>query len=253
MCYNYLLIDSSFYSHLSFSGECTFYKKRFKEHQTIIQYHLKNNAGTCSGYECMDSKIKYIESFKCKELSKEENNPFGCIIGLHYYRPQETIAVSYDKNGCELTQVCNEDGSTVKLIEKGCLQATPTSTEPPVKCFYNGKYYSPGNVVEKGKTATFCYTILCGWNGKVIHGDDFKCSTFNTPTTPPNNTPTIHAGKCYYNGGLYNLGTVIEEGQTGTWCYKTFCDENGKILHMDNFNCKISTNPYTLESTTKTS
>lgn len=186
-------------------------------------------------------------------MRKEEHNPFGCIIGTHYYRPQETIAVSYDKDGCELTQVCNEDGSTVTLIESRCSSANITKTTPPVKCFYNGQYYSPGMVVETGRSTTFCYTILCGWNGKVIHGDDFQCTTSNIMTTiMTTTTPPIHV-HCYYKGRLYYPGTVIEEGQTGTWCYKTICSENGVLLAEDDFNCITSTTPSsTTEPTTAT-
>jgi hypothetical protein len=48
-------------------------------------------------------------------------------------------------------------------------------------------------------------------------------------TTPPRG--------CHANGKWYQPGETISRGQSGNWCYMSMCDQNGQVIHGDDFNC----------------
>lgn len=75
----------------------------------------------------------------------------------------------------------------------------------------------------------------------------FKTTDF---TTIPSNI-----NMCHHNGRWYMPGTLIEKGQSGNWCYSTYCSHDGHLLYGDNFHCMttipvFTTVPTTLPTTT---
>ncbi|KAL3880109.1 hypothetical protein ACJMK2_032378 [Sinanodonta woodiana] len=109
----------------------------------------------------------------------------------------------------------------------------------PVGCFYNNRWYRPGEEISHGQTGNWCYFTMCDHSGQIIKGDDFNCHTTLTTTTPIY-FETTRAG-CFYDGNWYSLGEVISHGQSGNWCYSTMCDHTGQIIHGDDFNCMTTT------------
>lgn len=56
---------------------------------------------------------------------------------------------------------------------------------------------------------------------------------------------TITRRGCYYKGQFYEPLMEIEKGQTGSWCYGTYCNHEGTVIHWDDHKC--STTPTTTE------
>lgn len=169
-----------------------------KPQEIIIQSPLVNNVGYCSGYVCHHSKIKFIPSFKCHEkvsiIKRITPNP-GCLVNGRYYHVGDTIESGVDAKGCQFGTICMEDGSQTTIHEPGCPTTTfiPTTLGAPSGyCYYNGQHYSPGTVIQKGQSGTWCYITLCDSDGNILNGDDFHCTT---PTTvQPTTIPVIPVG-----------------------------------------------------------
>ena len=49
---------------------------------------------------------------------------------------------------------------------------------------------------------------------------------------------TIDTGKqCYHEGRYHPPSTEISNGRSGDWCYGTYCNHEGKLVHWDDYNC----------------
>lgn len=132
------------------------------------------------------------------------------------------------------------------------VKTTPTTTERttiPPGCFYNNKYYPPGSVIENGydPSTNWCYGTHCDFYGNIQTWDNFHCVTTSTTTPAPTTIPS-----CFYNGKHYPIGSTIEKGYdpSSNWCYSTFCDYNGQVIHGDDFNCVKTTTTITPIPTT---
>jgi len=125
-----------------------------------------------------------------------------------------------------------------------------TSTKRP-GCFYNGKWYEPGQEISRGFDGkNWCYGIICDKSGSILAWDNFNCRT--TTSQPPTITPspatpvspatsTTRHG-CFYGGKWYEPGQEIYRRFDGNnWCYGAICEKSGLILFWDNFNCGTTT------------
>ncbi|CAC5396786.1 unnamed protein product [Mytilus coruscus] len=67
------------------------------------------------------------------------------------------------------------------------------------------------------------------------------------PPTPPPTTmpPTPPPQGCVYRGKTYRFGEMIQQGQSGNWCYFTMCDNTGQIIYGDDFHCSTTALPPT--------
>lgn len=50
---------------------------------------------------------------------------------------------------------------------------------------------------------------------------------------------------CFYKGQWYKPSSEIERGQSGNWCYGTYCNPSSVVIHWDDHKCKapITTPP----------
>ncbi|VDI48456.1 Hypothetical predicted protein [Mytilus galloprovincialis] len=73
------------------------------------------------------------------------------------------------------------------------------------------------------------------------------------PMPPPTTMPmiTLPPG-CVYRGQTYRFGEMIEQGQSGNWCYFTMCDHSGQIIYGDDFHCSTTLPPITTLPSTPT-
>ncbi|XP_053374795.1 uncharacterized protein LOC128547097 [Mercenaria mercenaria] len=138
-----------------------------------------------------------------------------------------------------LAYTCCTSSSTVHRNDFTKTTIPPPTTVPP-GCFYHNKYYPPGSLIENGydPSTNWCYGTHCDMNGQLQNWDDFNCRT-----TPPTTIPPTTIPGCLYNGKYYSLGSTIDKGYDpdSNWCYGTYCDTNGQILHGDDFNCVKTT------------
>lgn len=139
---------------------------------------------------------------------------------------------------------------------RACLEVITTTPEQP-GCDFEGQRYPLNSEIYKGedRASNWCYGAYCDTEGEIIYWDDFNCfpTTTPSPTTPPSTPTTIPFG-CMYNGEFFPPGTEIERGEdrASNWCYGTICDDDGQILHWDNFDCFPTTTPTTQIPTTTT-
>jgi hypothetical protein len=130
----------------------------------------------------------------------------------------------------------------IRLISD--ITTIPQTTKPP-GCYYHNKYYPPGSQIDNGydPSSNWCYGTHCDMYGQIQTWDDFNCITTPPTTVPPTTIPTTIRPGCYYNGHYYPPGSTIEKGYdpSSNWCYSTYCDRHGQILHGDNFNCYTTT------------
>ncbi|XP_065063258.1 mucin-2-like isoform X2 [Rhopilema esculentum] len=130
---------------------------------------------------------------------------------------------------------------------------TPSTTVPttfPRGCYSDGKFYEPGAAISKGydETADWCYGLSCNWDGEIINWDTWNCKgKFTTlPQTPPT-TSTLKTTlpslkECVYDSRIYQRGNVVYEtfDETKNWCYGLVCDESGRLVYWDKWNCKTA-------------
>ncbi|XP_062600579.1 mucin-2-like, partial [Saccostrea cucullata] len=112
-----------------------------------------------------------------------------------------------------------------------------------------------------------CQGLLCIF-GRLLKIDNYQCiqnqhenskkslsqNQFTLTTYPPalSSIPTLQTSPnymCHYNGKWYMPGEMIEQGQSGNWCYFTQCSDTGHVISGDNFNCG-TTYPTTIPPTT---
>ena len=131
----------------------------------------------------------------------------GCEYEGKFYSPGEEIkrGIDMEKRWC-YGSYCGDDGHVIAWDNFNCTNATSplptwTSTMPNKKtkntttplttvlstpsitpstpgCVYNGKFYSPGVEIEKGR----CHTTYCTNDSLIIVGD-FICRTTSLPST----------------------------------------------------------------------
>ncbi|XP_063423378.1 uncharacterized protein LOC134707506 [Mytilus trossulus] len=106
---------------------------------------------------------------------------------------------------------------------------------PAIKCQYKGTTYLEGATIKSGVTVDGCkYALVCNPGTGTV-------STLHEPDYPrPTTTTTTLGGPigyCFFNGHHYSPGQEISHGQSGNWCYSTYCSYDGQILNADNFNC----------------
>ncbi len=217
----------------------------------------------------------------------KRSRPVGCNYGGHIYPPGDIYT---DHDGC-YGIVCDPRGRVYYIYWDNfyCGQSTsqppttvpsatstppptttappypsttpPTTTIPPTQpprgCSYNGKLYPPGEIENGNDGQGWCYGTYCSEDYKVLHWDNFHCGPSTTilpltttppyPSTTPPTTTVLSTpsgpppGMCSYNGKLYPPGE-IENGNDGQgWCFGTYCSEDYKVLHWDNFHCGPST------------
>ncbi|XP_052094232.1 uncharacterized protein LOC127730131 [Mytilus californianus] len=137
--------------------------------------------------------------------------------------------------------------SLMVLLEetKGLPLINREDSEPvrqATKCQYKGTTYLEGSTINSGVTADGCkFALVCNSGGTVSHLQEPDCPRPTTTTT----TLSGPIGYCFYNGHNYNPGQQISHGQSGNWCYSTYCSYDGQILNADNFNCSPKPTPIT--------
>ena len=116
----------------------------------------------------------------------------GCLYKGRFYPPGEIEQGSdhSDGNWCYGT-VCDSSGYVWHWDNFDCGPSTPlptTNPTPPPGCFYNGKFYPPGDIDSGDNGHGWCYGTYCTDDYQVISWDNFNCGT--TSTTPlPTTTP----------------------------------------------------------------
>ena len=127
---------------------------------------------------------------------------------------------------------------------------TTVPTTFPRGCYSDGKFYEPGAAISKGydETADWCYGLSCNWDGEIINWDTWNCK--GKYTTLPQTPPTTSAPKttppslkvCVYDSRVYQQGNVVYEkfDETKNWCYGLVCEESGRLVYWDKWNCKTA-------------
>ena len=127
---------------------------------------------------------------------------------------------------------------------------TTVPTTFPRGCYSDGKFYEPGAAISKGydETADWCYGLSCNWDGEIINWDTWNCQ--GKYTTLPQTPPTTSAPKttppslkvCVYDSRVYQQGNVVYEkfDETKNWCYGLVCEESGRLVYWDKWNCKTA-------------
>lgn len=134
----------------------------------------------------------------------------------------------------------------LRRLYSGNIQQTTVPTTPPPGCDYFGTYYPPNTEIYKteDRDANWCHGAYCDENGQTLTLDDFNCfpTTTPEPTTPP---PPTNPPGCQVNGQFFAPGSEISRGEDreANWCFGTFCDDEGNVLHWDNFYCYPTTTP----------
>ena len=179
----------------------------------------------------------------------------ACVYDNQFYISDTEIFV----HGCnvaycdKMARLVYKDGCSVTARDLPVQQTTiPTMVSTtPVGCYYNGKYYMRNTQISKGedRTNNWCYSTYCDYSGHIQHADDFNCFT---STTPPTTVPTTIPPGCLYRGQFYPPNTQISkhEDRISNQCYSTFCDANGQVQYMDNFNCFTTTTTTTTTAPT---
>ncbi|KAL4230776.1 hypothetical protein ACF0H5_011151 [Mactra antiquata] len=79
---------------------------------------------------------------------------------------------------------------------------------------------------------------------KMTLGEILKLSKLNLPGFSPQKTPkptttttTPKPRGCHYKGHFYEPLAEIERGQTGKWCYGSYCNHKGIVIHWDDHQC----------------
>ena len=49
--------------------------------------------------------------------------------------------------------------------------------------------------------------------------------------------------RCFHEGRYHEPLTEISNGRSGDWCYGTYCNHEGKIVHWDDLNCPLTITP----------
>ena len=125
----------------------------------------------CSGLFCLNSKIVYVPKYQC---GRKDKIPLATSVD---FDPIQT---------------------TMSLKKRMTLQPFIPFTPTPIpihRCYYNGKYYEPGEILYSGHDGNWCYSARCMSSGKVQYGDNFNCfTTVEMTPTASMAPPVIHVG-----------------------------------------------------------
>lgn len=105
------------------------------------------------------------------------------------------------------------------------------TTIPSNMCHHNGRWYMPGQVIEKGQSGNWCYSTYCSHDGHLLYGDDFHCmttipvsTTVPTTTTPTSTTPLIITPMyCFFKDPTTGEMVVWRGGTEGKLSDGTAC------------------------------
>ena len=178
----------------------------------------------CSGLFCLNSKIVYVPKYQCgrkdkiplatsvdfdpiqttmslkKRMTLQPFIPFtptllGCLYGGQLYKPGERVQEMMTINGCFSSLICDGNERLRTDWQPGCPRTTQPPPTPIHRCYYNGKYYGPGEILYSGHDGNWCYSARCMLSGKVQYGDNFNCfTTVEMTPTASMAPPVIHVG-----------------------------------------------------------
>ena len=111
-------------------------------------------------------------------------------------------------------------------------------------CVYNNQFYiSDTEIYVGGCNVAYCDKMaqLVHLSGCTSKTGSFAPTTRIMPTTLPIMTTTLFG--CNVGGTFYAPGSEISrhEARASNWCYGSYCDSSGQIIHWDNFNCFTTT------------
>lgn len=155
--------------------------------------------------------------------------PPGCYENGKFYLPGSKMSEGYDEatDWCYGT-ICDESGSMINWDTWNCKGrytstefpttsspppttapkprfptaepstidvATPPVTTIPPGCFYNDKYYRPGDYITKmyDEASDWCHGTYCNERGEIISWDDWNCKRGGVTTAPPTTAPPTTA------------------------------------------------------------
>ncbi|KAK3577674.1 hypothetical protein CHS0354_018716 [Potamilus streckersoni] len=55
--------------------------------------------------------------------------------------------------------------------------------------------------------------------------------------------------KCIYDGRYFQPGEEISREKLGSWCFGSYCNEDGDVISWDDWNCNIETPTINLPTT----
>ena len=65
----------------------------------------------------------------------------------------------------------------------------------------------------------------------------FKSDTSQAKPELKRDGNTNTGKQCFHEGRHYQPLTEISNGRSGDWCYGTYCNHEGKLVHWDDYNC----------------
>ncbi|XP_052276615.1 uncharacterized protein LOC127875905 [Dreissena polymorpha] len=133
---------------------------------------------------------------------------------------------------------------TASLVSALLLQSV-TTTEAPVATTTVAPTTSskPGLDPKPILQMTLGEILLAASRDKVVNGD-------TNPSTKPKTTESpVEKRGCFFDNKWYQPLSEIERGQTGSWCYGSYCNHESMVIHWDDHNCTISTTAPTRSNT----
>ncbi|XP_048576288.1 mucin-2 isoform X2 [Nematostella vectensis] len=194
----------------------------------------------CYGIMC-DRSGQYVpwDNVNCgpTTTSVPRTTPKGCYHQGKWYPPGSEISRN-SYGGCESGLTCGKDGMVIAWDGLGCfrdLRPSKTPTTEPQR----------PETTTKRKTQRRFTTI------KVTRRPEDRPRSTRSPDTRPRTTrlpdflailmsTALPRYGCYENDRWYRPGAEISRGQSGSWCYGTYCSESGEVIAWDDWNCKTT-------------
>ncbi|EDO34737.1 predicted protein [Nematostella vectensis] len=194
----------------------------------------------CYGIIC-DRSGQYVpwDNVNCgpTTTSVPRTTPKGCYHQGKWYPPGSEISRN-SYGGCESGLTCGKDGMVIAWDGVGCfrdLRPSKTPTTEPQR----------PKTTTKRKTQRRFTTI------KVTRRPEDRPRSTRSPDTRPRTTrlpdflailmsTALPRYGCYENDRWYRPGAEISRGQSGSWCYGTYCSESGEVIAWDDWNCKTT-------------
>lgn len=179
-------------------GNCCVDGKEYKLGQAVLEFPGKTD--DCQGLVCIFGHLEKIDNYLCLHHHQKK---------AHYQKDPDSLnfGSSFIKRQYPTT-----------TLPPALSTLTTLQTSPNVGCYYNGKWYMAGEMIEQGRSGHWCYSTQCSYNGQLIHGDNFHCGAETTiPTTIPTTTTPTTTTTAFYITPMYCFFKDPISGQMSVW------------------------------------